>query len=444
MNDRMESHNIIARLKSKGLFAQILHYTLTVVFIRGLQVLLTPVITRLLPPAEYGYSVIFLQSVNLISGVAVFGLSAALTQVYLRRRDDFADTLKSVVLFVVVANVMLLPFLPWAARVIADTFVLPVALLYYAGPVGVVLGSFTLLSAVLIAEKRSLAATRYSILNVSGAGLLFILFLLAGERTYLARVHSYAIIVAILLMATMREFAPTLRRGAWSWLKLRWALRYGLPTIFSGISFILFTYADRVLLTRYRSAEEMGLYSFVCVIGLLPLLLSGSALTAFGPHLYARLNAGDLHTVKQLSHRMSLAVVLLCLLVAFLARPLAMFMADASYQIAVPAIPILALYSFAYYTMTYSATYLLYHEATAALSGTYIFALVVNIALNLAFIPKYGYIAAAWTTLAAGVLHALLVVALARLRYHVHTTGALLNIVALLLGCVALVVWQFA
>lgn len=441
----MSSHKSTEeRSKRSGLVAQILHYTLTVVFIRGMQVLLTPVITRLLPPAEYGYSIIFLQTANLVAGIAIFGLSASLSQVYLRRQEDFADTLKSVLLFLCVVNLALVAAMPWLARAIAGFFALPVELLYYAFPIGIMVGAYMLLSAVLIAQQRSLAANRYSIVNFTGAGLLFIVFLIAGERTYLARAHSYMIIAVILLLAAIREFAPAIRHGSFSWSKLRYALRFGVPTVFSGISFMLLIYADRALLTRYHGAEEMGLYSFVCVIGLLPLLLSGTALTAFGPHLYAKLNTGDAPGVKRLSHRLSLAVALSCLLVALFARPLATLMAGAAYHAALPIVPVLALYSFAYYTMTYSATYLLYNEATAALSGTYIFALIVNITLNMAFIPEHGYRAAAWTTLTAGTLHAILVVGLVRVRYHVRTTGALLNLVALLLGCLAVALWQLS
>jgi len=438
----MESRGFTwTRLRSSGLLMQILHYTLTALFIRGLQVLLTPIITRLLVPADYGYTVVFLQSVNLISGIAMFGMGASLTQVYLKRPQDFPDTLKSVLVLVGIVGLVVTALVPRLALFLATALSLPSVLVYFAIPVGIAYGVYTLYLAILIARQRSILATRYSLVNVSAAGLLFIVFLLAGERSYLARVYSYTIITAILLIASIRGFLPYLKQASFSQRHLSYALRFGIPAMFSGISYILFTYADRVILTRYRTGEEMGLFSFACVIGLLPLLLSGSALTAFNPHIYKRLRAGDAAGIKRLSHLLSLAVAATCLLVSLLARPLAVILADPSYHAAIQVVPILALYSFAFYMMSYSGTYLLYYEATSALASTYAAAALLNIVLNLRFIPEHGYVAAAWTTLASGIVHALLVAGLVRGRYGVRSTGSLLNLALLLLGGLALVLW---
>lgn len=431
----------LERLRGNGLLAQILHYTLAAVFIRGVQVLTTPIITRLLPPTEYGYSVVFLQTVNLISGVAVLGTAASLSQVYLKRHEEFADTVKSVLLFVVALDLLALLPLLLLVPAVAGYFALPASLFYFALPLGGALGLYTLFQSTLIASKRSVEINRYTIVNFSGAGLLFIVFLLLGERSWLARAHSYSIIVAVLTLVTVREFLPTLRSGRFRWDRLRYALRFGIPTILAGISYVLFTYADRILLTRYRDPEEMGLYSFVCVIGLLPLLVSAAAMSAFTPHFYDALRNGDQDRIRRHAARLTAGVVMACVAVTLTARPLAMIFAGPAYHGALPAVPILTLYSFAHFTLAYVALYVLYHEGTRFLSLSWLAAALANIALNVVFIPRYGYVAAAWTTLVTASAHVLATVLWVRWHYGVRQTGNTWNLLILALGIVGLVLW---
>jgi len=429
------------RSRGHDLLTQILHYALTAVFIRGIQVLTTPILTRLLPPSEYGYSVVFQQSVNLVSWVAILGLATALSQVAMKRPEEYRDAVKTSFWFVVVLNVLLLPLLPWAAARGTRFFALPDNLLLLAAPMGFLLGCFNLFQSTLIAAKRSVEANRYTIINFTGAGLLLIVFLLAGERTWMARVESYAIIVVFLFAATLRAFLPHLRQARFRWDLLGSMLRFGVPTIFAGISYTLFTYADRMLLTRYRGSEEMGLYSFVCVIGLLPLMISASALSAFTPHLYDLLRHGDAAQVKRLARWLSLGMAGICVAVTGAARPLAMLFAGPDYHGALPAVPILTVYSFASWTMGYASVYLLFHEGTRFLSLSWVVVTALNVVLNVLFIPRYGYLAAAWTTLVAGVVHAFVVTIWIRWRYDVRHTGNAWNLGILALAVVGLLGW---
>jgi O-antigen/teichoic acid export membrane protein len=432
----------LERLRDSGLLAQILHYTLAAAFIRGVQVLTTPVITRLLPPGEYGYSVVFVQSVNLIAGVAVLGTATSMSQVYLKRPQDFPDTVKSVLLFVIGVNLVALPFLFLLVPGVADFFALPRRVFDYALPLGAALGIYTLFQSTLTAAKRSIEINRYTILNFTGAGLLFIVFLLLGERTWIARAHSYSIIVLLLFLATLRGFWPYLRAGAFRGEQLGYALRFGVPTIFAGISYVLFTYADRILLTRYRDPQEMGLYSFACVIGLLPLLVSHAAVTAFMPHFYDSLRDGDHDRIRRRSLRLTAGVVVTCITVSLAAQPLARIFAGADYHGALPAVPILALYSFSHFTLARAVLDVLYHEGTRFLSLTWIGAALLNIGLNVVFIPQHGYMAAAWTTLVTGSLHALVTALWVRWRYGVRQGGNVWNLAILVAAGLVLALWM--
>jgi len=246
----------------------------------------------------------------------------------------------------------------------------------------------------VLANLAGRTATLVATLAVLALGLGF-------KAVAVANVIGVAVILAIVVLATRSAYSlrPSMDVAYWRrFLKASLVLGVGLATT------QIYFRVDTVLIALLRPAAEVGLYgaaykfieltqglAYAVFVSLLP------TLSAFA----ARDNARFASLAQKGFDVLIAAAVPLTAAIAFAARPLLEATAGDRYGAAAGVLQILAFYPLLAFVdgLLWRVLIASHNERTLLLIGVSILGL--NIALNLAFIPVYGYRAAAVISIAS-------------------------------------------
>ena len=225
--------------------------------------------------------------------------------------------------------------------------------------------------------------------------LIFIVILKWGAYGVLLSQLLTGLIMALIVMRSIafKWFISNIR-----WEYIRAGLAYGLPLIPHLAAWQIINAASRMILERYVSLAELGLFNFGYMLGMVMYLLVMGINQAWAPYYYNLMNDDPNPDVKIIKIVSKYVVIIgsICLFGVLFAREAVYFIMPSKYYVAVPYIaPFLTGYLLVGYYY-FAAMPLQYYKKTLlmpVITGT---AAILNVILNLLFIPKYGAIAAAW------------------------------------------------
>jgi O-antigen/teichoic acid export membrane protein len=199
-----------------------------------------------------------------------------------------------------------------------------------------------------------------------------------------------------------RRFDPGLARAA---------LSFGLPLVPHGLSAWILNLSDRWLiglfigLPAFAAQAAVGIYAFGYVLGQAIALVAVSFNSAWSPFFYARgTGPRGPELLREMTSLSTAVLSVLAVTVAVLAPELTDVLARERWGDAAAAaadvVPIVALASLVYgiYFMVVSSLFLLHRTRVLPLLSAA--AGAVNVAVNIALIPRIGITGAAWATLA--------------------------------------------
>jgi len=373
---------------------------------------LIPVYTRYLEPAEYGILGLFLLLHALLTRLYDLGLTNSVGRFFFEYRDA-ADGRR---LGKMVATSQLFLF-AWGG-------VLSIALYSQASrvaelltgdaaqaPLARVLAFTLLLEALAIpaltllrVEERAktwVAITVLRVLGNLGLNIWFVVFAGLGARGILlsSALTAGAVVVTTVLPRLLRT------RLAFRTNVLGEMLRFGLPFLPVLIGVWVIDFSDRYLLERFRSLEEVGLYSLGYKFGQAMLIAVSAFSMGWTPlryRIYEQPDAGEIYArVATLT-----AVVFATLVVglSMFADEVVRVATTPAYYGAARVVPLItiayALYGFHLITSTGMGV----RKRTGGLMIVVTAAALLNLGGNLLLIPRYGMMAAAGTTVIANAL----------------------------------------
>lgn len=178
-----------------------------------------------------------------------------------------------------------------------------------------------------------------------------------------------------------------------------YASKFNIPLIPHYLSLIVLGQSDRIMIKHYSGESEAGIYSFAyqiaSAINALIVAINGSRV----PWTYEQLKKRVYNKLKIITNTLVLMMAGMVLFVALISPEIIRFIGTRDYQVAVYVIPVVTLG--VYYTFVYDlyASIEFYFGATKYVMYASVTGALLNIILNAIFIPQYGFIAAAYTTL---------------------------------------------
>lgn len=179
----------------------------------------------------------------------------------------------------------------------------------------------------------------------------------------------------------------------------KYALPICMPFVPHLLSLTVLNSMDRVMITRFCGAEENALYSLAYTCGAIITLLMSSMNMAFSPWLGEKLYENKVSEIYTFSVKYILLFVTLTIGIVLLSPEILLFLGGESYQEAIYVMPPVAFGCVCQFLYTMYVNIEQFKKRTVGMACASVSAAFLNYFLNFILIPRYGYVAAAYTTL---------------------------------------------
>lgn len=405
------------------------NYLISSVAQEGLKFVSIPVFTYLLTVEDYGIINIFSSYVSIFVILLVFNLHGAVSRYYYEEKEDFNQFLGfSIALVGCIYSFSIAGFLIFQ-RQISTWIELPESVIPYFIP-AVLMGIISSLFRQVYQPRKETKRIRRVSIAQTYVGFAFAVgfILLQKDELYLGRLKGDVAVLLIFGFLRMRDVLRyTSFRFKFNKEHLKYILNFSLPNIPYLLSGIIIAQFGRIMLNNTNGSEEAGLYSFAYNIATLQIMISNSLHNAWTPNYYAYMNRANYKEMDKESHLIIKLITLSAIILIMFANELGALLSPDSYHTALNAIPVILLGHFFLGILPFNKNAIQYSKKTYITAGTTISAGILNIVLNALFIPKYGYIAAAYSTLASYAYLYIIETIISKfiLRYHIFSPGKL-------------------
>ncbi|MBN1661425.1 MAG: oligosaccharide flippase family protein [Anaerolineae bacterium] len=403
--------------KLTGLSKQSITYGLGTFLNQGISFLLLPIYAQFLSREDYGINGSVSALISILSIVMTFSLEGAVTRFYYDMKSEQAQRA-----YFGRVWILILSFGLAIALVLELGGDQLFALLFPEIPFdpygrlatwGSYLAVFSALPNVIWRVREQ--ARVFVAFSVSQfllrvlLNIVFVVFLQQGSagifRSFLLANLVYAIPYAWVTLKNS-SFVPRA-------LPLGESIAFALPLIPHRLSNWVLNVSDRILLQNYVPLGDIGLYSMGYRVGMTLAAVLDAINLAWTPFYFKTAQEDDgRQSLARLVTYYVFALLFLTLGVVLLSRELILLVAAPRFYPAAQIVPPIAFaYSLhgIYLTMVAALSYV---KQTKWIMVTTMISAIVNVALNLLFIPRYGIWAAAWSTFASFFVRTLLVSAL--------------------------------
>ena len=210
--------------------------------------------------------------------------------------------------------------------------------------------------------------------------------------------------LVVMLPVGVRVIRPAFSRSA-----LRELLRFGLPFVPSALSILVIGLSDRFLIRFFLGLEDLGIYGIAYKLGLPIFFVVKAFRTAWAPAVLDEDESAEEtpRMCAQITTYFALFGVFACLILGAFAREIVVLVAGGNaetYLKGVQVVPLIGL-AFFFYGLYVILTAGVYAKGRAGALPVIVGAgACVNVAINLVCLPRFGFVAAAYSTLIAHVL----------------------------------------
>jgi len=376
---------------------------------KACSLLLIPIWTFYLTPADYGITGTLGAYSTILHILLMFGIYGAVVRHYFDFQDDL-ETQRSYVtsnfLFLaivpgtVLGSLMLFgqPLWAWASSN-AIPFHPYVALMLIAAYGGLLYRlPYSLFQAQQKAHK-CVTLDFVSFLTSVGFSLLFVVGYQQGAYgMILGGAISQTIIALVATGLLLKEwFVPR-----FDWKHIVSTLKFGLPIVPHLLSGWALTFVDRLMLERMVPLDEVGRYTLGYNLGMVMSVIVMSINEAYQPY-YFRLMKSGIDAERKIFRIVCFylaGVGFLTLLGSLFAGEIVSLLTPARYHASAMYIPAILLGYMMVGIYFFVSSPIFFYKKTIYLPLITGIAAVLNICLNLLLIPKFGPLAAAWNTFA--------------------------------------------
>lgn len=369
--------------------------------------ILLPIYTRFLDPADYGLVSLVTTLVSFLATGAGLQLANSSARLYFDYRGERLKTYVSTILFsLLLINVLLLTGYHLAGPQLTSWLFPRVEIPYFPyvflGLVGLFFMTVVNFAKGLfrVQERARIffAGSLSFVIAGAGFGIYFVVVRRMGPRGVLLATASNAALHAVVLSFFIRS----LLRLRFEFKILRSALSYSLPLIPHAMGLVLFSYTDKYILSFYVPLSAIGIYDLAVRLTTAMKMFVASYHAAMNPDFVRSSLIDRTDTIERYTGIITRWAALLAgvfLGVSLFAESIIRLLSPPAYHSAYRLVPILAAGIVFYGLHGFPIAALMVEKRTRVFPVITLGAGLLNVGLNLWLIPIYGVPAAAWTTL---------------------------------------------
>ena len=395
---------IKAIVKSKNENSLALFNLLGPIFLNGINFFTIPVFTRMLGPENFGIVSVYIAWVQIITVVIGLQTTGTISIAKVHLPEEEQQQYRS--------SILSLSF--------CSMIVFSLIVLIFSGPVS-----------ALLDVKNSIIL----IMVLQSFGTYVIMFASAGftydkeaYKTFLLSVTAALATIALSLVLMLRSdsfagraeariwgmaipniiigfivFATILFRGKKTFSKRYWkfCLPLSMPLIFHGLSQIILSQADKIMLQKFTSGEIVGIYSFVVTFTHLINVIWLAFNNTWVPFYFDDMKNRNLENIqKKTKNYVFLFTGIVCGFM-LVAPEVSKLFVSSEFWGGIRLIPIFSVCMYMVFLYSFPVNFQFFHNRSLNIAIGTCLSAVLNIVLNFILIPRYGMYGAAIATLIA-------------------------------------------
>ncbi len=374
-------------------------YVICSVLQKCLSFITLPLFTRLLTKEQYGELTIYQSWSGIISIFMTLNLAYGSFQTAMVKfeddRDGYISSIEGICL--VLFGLVLLVYLPfrnawnvlfelptWVMLMLFLEILFTTALQFWSGKKRF---EFKYKSVVVITL----------LISILSAIMAYLFIINSDEKGY-ARIAGYAF-TSIVFGGVL--FFVNLIRGKKIYNKVYWkySLEFNIPLVIYYLSQVIFNQSDRIMISHMVGKESAAVYGVAFSLAIVLIFVINAINNSYVPWFYGKLKNGDAETNKNVSFTIAIIIAILFLGVIWFAPEIILVLAGPQYLEAVYVIPPVSISMLLLFYAQLFVNVEFFYEDKKGLVWASVGSAIINIILNCIYISKYGYIAAAYTTL---------------------------------------------
>lgn len=368
--------------------------------LKGITFLSAPIFTRLLTTEEFGNFGTYTSYESIFYIIVGLALHSSINNAKYKYKEKFEEYVSSIVLltgistflWMILANVF---YDSYGQALDLSRLLVNILVLHCFGTA--MFQFFNTYVSLNYSVKSFMKLTSINALTNMGLSIILILTVFSESR-FLGRVIGTALpiflIAVYIVIYFCRKSKPVINLQYW-----KFALRYSLPIIPHGISQVILSSFDRIMIKNMIGAAEAGLYNFAYTIYSIVKVVSTSLDNVWKPWIYEKMDAKDYKAIRKQGTSYAFGMALFTSLIVMVAPEIIKILGAREYWGSTNCVvPVVVGGYFAFiYTLPVMIEY--FYGKTKFIAVGSVLAAAINVILNAFFIPRYGYIAAAYTTM---------------------------------------------
>lgn len=389
-------------------------FTVSMLFTKGIAIITTPIFTRLMTESQIGIVGIYSAWVSILGVVISLGLTSGGFFIGLKdfsqSRDQYVSsilTLTTISAIIFIIAILIYPNI-WI-KILGLPFDLIVLML-----VGFIL---TPAYEMWISRQRfenkykvSGAVTILSSIISATLAVLLVIKLKSDGSNQLAEGRLFATYGINYIVYTV-IFISIFIKGKTLYNKQYWktSLILSIPLIGHSFASQILSVSDRMMIDNMIGTAEVGLYTILYSVGTLSMILWSAMNTSYVAYLYQNIdNANRNKDIRNTSASLLKLFSVVVVLISLFSPEIVKILATDQYLKYISIVPPIIAGIYLTSVANFYSNILVYERNTWFIMCSTCIAAGINIGLNYLLLPKFGFQIAAYTTLIAYIVYALM------------------------------------
>lgn len=376
-------------------------YTICNVLQRCISLITVPLFTNMLTQTEYGQSTLYSSWSGIITifitlNLAYGSFSTAMVK-YEDKRFEYISSVQGIIL--VLSGCFLLLYLPFHKIWNKLLFHLPTYI--------VVIAVFDIIATAAIQLWSGKKRFEYKYISIVTVTLIIsvlspILGIILVKNVEHDKGYARIIgIVSVNIIVGLIIFLNNWIKGKHLYNKEFWEYAFGfnVPLIAYYVSQTIFNVSDRIMIEHIEGTDKAALYGIAYTIATILIFVLNAINNSYTPWYYSKIKSGNQKDNKSISCAISVLMALMLLCVIWYAPEIILLLSNSSYLEAMGVVPPVAMSVLLLFYAQLFINVQFYYEEKKSLVSASIGAALINIILNALLIPRFGFVAAGYTTL---------------------------------------------
>ncbi len=389
-----EKYNMMPRQAKASLW-----YTVCNVLQKGIMIIAIPIYTRMLTAAEYGQYTVFQSWRDILIIFATLNLYCG---VFTKAMVDYEDDRNrytacmqglTTVITLLLCGAYLVGRSFWNSVLGMDTVTILLLFLY-----------FITFPALSFWSVRQRVEYKYKALIAVTLCLSVMTLVISVLLLVLTDLRANAIIWGFLLVQCaggLFFYVFQFVRGKTFFVKDYWvhALKFNIPLIPHYLSLIVLAQADRIMIKEYCGEAKAGIYALAYQISMAMNIFITAVNNTLVPWTYECLKKKCYGNVKKVCNSICFFLMFAVAGTMLVAPEIIRILGTSEYLDAVWIVPSVTISTYVVFCYGLFSNVEFYYSATKYVMVASVVGAILNVGLNAIFIPRYGFIAAGYTTL---------------------------------------------